>query len=93
MIAAGIASRVFRRVDPGTAARALLGAANWTVKWYRPGGERDAKQIGADFADLLVGGLLCIPTSSEPRSAPRREPPTAGTKRTSASNAAKRGPR
>ncbi|HEX2464958.1 MAG TPA: TetR/AcrR family transcriptional regulator [Thermoanaerobaculia bacterium] len=54
----GVASRVFRRVDPGTAARALLGAVNWTVKWYRAGGERTAAEIGDDFADLLVGGLL-----------------------------------
>jgi AcrR family transcriptional regulator len=54
----GIAAGVFRRVDAGTAARALLGAVNWTVKWYRPGGERSAREIGDDFADLLIGGLL-----------------------------------
>jgi len=80
VIAAGIASRAFRRVDPGTAARALLGACNWTVKWYRPGGERDAQQIGADFADLLVSGLAAPPgaraaaksASSSPRSARKR---------------------
>jgi AcrR family transcriptional regulator len=58
VIEAGIARRVFRRVDPSTAARALLGAVNWTVKWYRAGGERGASDIGAEFADLLVGGLL-----------------------------------
>ena len=54
----GIASRVFRQVDAGTAARALLGAVNWTVKWYRPGGEQTAREIGDQFADVLIGGLL-----------------------------------
>jgi AcrR family transcriptional regulator len=63
VIAEGIASRAFRRVDPSIAARALLGAVNWTVKWYRPGGERSAAEIGDDFADLLVGGLLAARAS------------------------------
>ena len=71
VIADGIASRLFRRVDPGTAARALLGAVNWTVKWYRAGGERSAAQIGDDFADLLVGGLL-VERASKRRPAARR---------------------
>jgi AcrR family transcriptional regulator len=44
VIEQGIASRVFRKVDAGTAARALLGAVNWTVKWYRPGGEQTAEE-------------------------------------------------
>ena len=83
----GIARRVFRRVDPSTAARALLGAVNWTVKWYRAGGERGASEIGAEFADLLVGGLLAgtPPRNAGPgaaRSAPRARPASAGGVRT-----------
>jgi AcrR family transcriptional regulator len=58
VIAEGISSRVFRRVDAGVAARALLGAVNWTVKWYRPGGEQTPREIGEQFADVLIGGLL-----------------------------------
>ena len=36
---------------------AILGAVNWTVKWFRPEGGKTAAQIGREFADLLVGGL------------------------------------
>jgi AcrR family transcriptional regulator len=57
IIAEGIESGVFRAVDPGTAALAILGALNWTVKWFRHEGDKSAAQIGSEFADLLVGGL------------------------------------
>jgi AcrR family transcriptional regulator len=91
VIAAGVASRAFRRVDPGTAARALLGACNWTVKWYRPGGERDARQIGADFADVLVGGLVTRPWPMGARGVGGGA--RAGAKAASARSARKRGGR
>ena len=58
IIAEGVESGVFRKVDPGTAAMAILGALNWTVKWFRRDGDKPAEQIGREFADLLVGGLL-----------------------------------
>jgi AcrR family transcriptional regulator len=58
LIDKGIATGAFRRVDAGAAARALLGAVNWTVKWYRPGGGQTAREIGDQFADVLIGGLL-----------------------------------
>ncbi len=58
LVEGGIEAGVFRRVDAGTAARAILGAVNWTVKWYRPDGSRSAGAIGRDFAEHLVRGLL-----------------------------------
>ncbi len=58
LIKDGIASGVFRDVDATTATLAILGAVNWTVKWYRSGGRRSAQQIGQDFAEHLVRGLL-----------------------------------
>lgn len=63
LISEGTASGIFRKVDSGIAALAILGALNWTVKWYRSGGDKSAKEIGSEFADLLVGGLA--PTPSE----------------------------
>lgn len=57
LVAEGTASGVFREADPGTAAMAILGALNWTVKWYRNDGKKSALEIGSEFADLLVGGL------------------------------------
>jgi AcrR family transcriptional regulator len=54
----GIAAGVFRPVDPKVSALAILGAVNWTVKWFRPDGGKSARQIGREQAELLVRGLL-----------------------------------
>lgn len=61
IITEGSAAGVFREVDPNTATLAILGALNWTVKWFRSGGQKTAAEIGSEFADLLVGGLLSRP--------------------------------
>jgi AcrR family transcriptional regulator len=54
----GIAAGVFRPVDPKVSALAILGAVNWTVKWFRPDGGKSAREIGREQAELLVRGLL-----------------------------------
>ncbi|HEX4952082.1 MAG TPA: TetR/AcrR family transcriptional regulator [Thermoanaerobaculia bacterium] len=58
LIEEGQAAGVFRPGDAKIAARAILGALNWTVKWFRPEGEKSAREIGAEFAQILVSGLL-----------------------------------
>ena len=58
LIQEGIAMDVFRSSDPKVAELAILGAANWSVKWFRPDGGKTAREIGRDMADLLVRGLL-----------------------------------
>jgi AcrR family transcriptional regulator len=58
IVADGMASGAFA---PGYAAlltRALLGACNWTTRWYRPGGPFTPAHIAATYADYLVRGLL-----------------------------------
>jgi AcrR family transcriptional regulator len=69
LIQEGIAAGVFRSSDPKVAELAILGAANWSVKWFRPGGGKTAREIGRDMADLLVRGLLA-PGASEGFAAP-----------------------
>jgi AcrR family transcriptional regulator len=54
----GIADEVFREHDSKVAALAILGAVNWTVKWFRPGGRKSARDIGCETAEMLVRGLL-----------------------------------
>lgn len=54
----GIAAGVFRPVDPKVSALAILGAVNWTVKWFRPDGRQTAREIGRKQAELLVRGVL-----------------------------------
>lgn len=62
LIDEGISGGVFRPMgspmDSKTAALAILGAVNWTVKWFRPDGGKTAREIGRELADLLVRGLL-----------------------------------
>jgi AcrR family transcriptional regulator len=69
LIDEGIAAGVFRPSDPKVAELAILGAANWSVKWFRPGGGKTACEIGRDMADLLVRGLLA-PGASDGFTAP-----------------------
>jgi|SRR5918992_3251652 AcrR family transcriptional regulator len=54
----GIAAGIFRPTDPKVSALAILGAVNWTVKWFRPDGGKSARRIGRECAELLVRGLL-----------------------------------
>jgi AcrR family transcriptional regulator len=54
----GIAEGAFREVDAKLATLTLLGALNWTAQWYRPDGDKTARQLGEEMADLLVRGLL-----------------------------------
>ena len=58
LLGEGIEQRIFRPVDVKIASYALLGAVNWTVKWFRPEGGKSARQIGDECAELLVGGLM-----------------------------------
>jgi AcrR family transcriptional regulator len=67
----GIQAGLFRQTDPKVATLAILGAVNWTVKWFRPGGPAKIADIAWQFADYLVRGLLApsiepeFPDSSE----------------------------
>ncbi len=54
----GMAAGVFRQTDPKVTAMAILGALNWTVKWFRPDGGKTALEIGRECAELLVRGVM-----------------------------------
>ena len=45
-------------VDPRLAAFALLGAVNWTYRWYRPAQGLSAARVADQFASALLQGLL-----------------------------------
>ncbi len=53
----GVRSRAFVPCDPKLVTRALLGALNWTAKWYDPEGETPSAGVADAFADYLVRGL------------------------------------
>jgi AcrR family transcriptional regulator len=61
LIAAGIRSGELVPRDPALAARAMLGALNWSVLWFSPEGRLTAAEIADGFADYLIRGLLSKP--------------------------------
>lgn len=46
-------------IDPKIATLAMLGMMNWTYQWYKVGGSMDPSEIGRQFADLALAGLVC----------------------------------
>jgi AcrR family transcriptional regulator len=56
----GVASGDFRSVDAKLAAKPLLGALNWTSRWYQPrDGESQAnkRKLAQSIADFVTAGL------------------------------------
>jgi AcrR family transcriptional regulator len=54
----GVRAREFRACDPKLVGLAILGAVNWTARWYRPDGPRTPAEIAETFSDYLVRGVL-----------------------------------
>jgi len=63
LIVAGTRTGEFVPCDPALAARAVLGALNWSVRWFNPDGAMTAAEIAEGFADYLIRGLLSKPDS------------------------------
>ena len=63
LIVTGTRTGEFVPCDPALAARAVLGAMNWSVRWFHPDGALTAAEIAEGFADYLIRGLLAKPNS------------------------------
>jgi AcrR family transcriptional regulator len=61
LIAAGARSGEFVPNDPTLTACAILGALNWSVRWFSPDGRLTPAEIADGFADYLIRGLLAKP--------------------------------
>src|SRR5262249_32404459 len=61
LVAAGIESGEFADGDIPVLTRAMLGALNWTVTWFRPEGERTAAAGDETLAACLIRGLSARP--------------------------------
>jgi AcrR family transcriptional regulator len=68
LIATGTRTGEFVPCDPALAARAVLGALNWSVRWFHPEGALTAAEIAEGFAGYLIRGLLAKPDSLSRRS-------------------------
>lgn len=58
IIDGGVRSGVFRSVDSKLATFAILGSINWIPYWFDPHGEATSVEIGEEFAEHLISGLL-----------------------------------
>jgi AcrR family transcriptional regulator len=61
LIVKGVARGEFARCDAALVARAILGALNWTSRWYRPDGAQSVGAIADGLADYLVRGIAAAP--------------------------------
>lgn len=57
LVAQGAARGEFAPCDAALVTRAMLGAVNWTARWFRPDGPKSADEVAAAIADYLVKGL------------------------------------
>jgi AcrR family transcriptional regulator len=57
MISAGVREGELLECDPKLVTRAILGALNWTARWYRPEGPASPSSVAAGLADYLIRGL------------------------------------
>lgn len=76
LVAAGMRTGEFVSGDAALAARAMLGALNWSVQWFSPEGPLTSAEVAEELADYLVRGLLAKPDSLQ-RFASERETPQA----------------
>jgi AcrR family transcriptional regulator len=76
LILAGIQSGEFMDCDAALATRAILGALNWSVRWFSPEGALTAAQIAEEFAHFLIRGLMAKPHSFRRRAPIRSAPRT-----------------
>jgi AcrR family transcriptional regulator len=61
LIVKGVKRGEFAACDAALVARAILGALNWTSRWYRPDGAQSVAEIGDGLADYLVRGIAAAP--------------------------------
>ena len=57
LVAQGIERGEFAPCDAALVTRAMLGAINWTVRWFRPDGPQPVAAVADALADYLVRGL------------------------------------
>ena len=54
----GVQEGLFVCPDTALAVRAMMGALNWTITWFKPSGPSSIELIADQYATLMLGGLL-----------------------------------
>lgn len=58
IIEEGMRRGEFTKGDAKVAVFVILGAINWIARWYRPEGSLHAPELGQEFVDRLLAGLV-----------------------------------
>jgi len=56
----GIADGSIRPCNPKLVSFAIAGAINWIGTWYHPDGDLSPREIAAEYAKFLTGGLSAV---------------------------------
>jgi len=59
LVSDGVKHREFAACDAKLVTKAMLGAINWTARWFRSDGPRPPAAVARAIADFLVRGLVC----------------------------------
>ena len=57
LVAQGVERGEFAPCDTALVTRAMLGAVNWTARWFRPDGAQSAGEVAESISEYLVKGL------------------------------------
>jgi TetR/AcrR family transcriptional regulator len=57
LVAQGVERGEFAPCDAALVTRAMLGAVNWTARWFRPDGAQTADEVAENISQYLVKGL------------------------------------
>lgn len=49
-------------LDSKAVSMGIFGMMNWMYRWYKPGGSVTPDVLGDQFADMVLGGLVCQPS-------------------------------
>jgi AcrR family transcriptional regulator len=81
LIADGVRTGELVEMNPAIVARAMLGAMNWTVTWFRPEGTDTAAAVGDVISQFLVRGIASrTPAAKRKFSVVRTESAKSGTR-------------
>jgi TetR/AcrR family transcriptional regulator len=69
LVAAGVKGGAFAPCEPELVTKAMLGAINWTARWFRAEGPRSSAAVADSIADFLVRGLAAGRRAGAARSA------------------------
>jgi len=57
LVSRGVKEGEFAPCDAKLVTRAMLGAINWTARWFRQDGERPAATVARELVEFLIRGL------------------------------------